>query len=482
MLRKILLFFLLLFCLLAGIVLFNTFTFKSMQETLAPAPAIAVPDSAVAHFRQAIRFKTISYTDSTRFDSSQFMGFQRFLQKTYPLVHQQLNREVINSYSLLYIWQGKNPALKPVIFMGHQDVVPIEEETRKEWKTDPFSGELKDNYIWGRGTVDDKINVIALLEAAEKRLAQNFQPERTVYFVFGHDEEISGLKGALPIARLLESRGVKAEFVLDEGGIITRERIPGMQGKSVALVGTSEKGYLSVELSVNMAGGHSSMPEKETSIDVLSRALIKLREHPFKAQFSPSTLDFMQNVGPELPFMQKMAFANRWLFEPLIVSIYEKSGAGNATIRTTIAPTILQSGIKDNVIPAVAKATVNFRILPGTTSAAVLAYAEKTIADERIKITTVGLVSEPSAVSSSQTDDYKKIIRHIRQNLPGTLTSPFLMIGATDSRHFKNISENIFKFSPMIDPIGFHGINERLDVGSYERCIGFYYELLGDLR
>jgi carboxypeptidase PM20D1 len=482
MIRKILLSVLLIIVLLVSVILFNTFTFTSQQPTVTEVPALAISDTAVRHFQESIRFKTVSYTDSSLFDSSQFLGFHRFLQKSYPLVHSKLKRETVGQYTLVYEWAGKNLTLKPVILMAHQDVVPIEEETAKMWEVEPFSGVVKDGYVWGRGTVDDKINIIAILESAERLLAENYQPERTVYFVFGHDEEISGTKGAKMVAQLFKKRGIKAEFVLDEGGIITKEKVPGLTGKPVALVGTSEKGYLSVELSVEIPGGHSSMPEKETSIDVLTKAIVHLREKPFPAQFSPSTQDFMKTVGPEMPFMQRMAFANQWLFKPLVIGIYEKTGAGNAIIRTTIAPTIIHSGMKDNVVPTVAKAVVNFRILPGTTSENVIKHAKKAIHDERVKIIPLGMVNEASGGTKTDSEGYKKLIKHIRQNVKGAITTPFLMIGATDSRHFSEISETVLKFSPMIDPIGFHGINERLDVKSYKRCINFYYQLIRDLK
>jgi carboxypeptidase PM20D1 len=481
MLKHILIYLLLGLLGLIGVLLFNTFRFTSLQEEVPQIPALAIPDSTVSHFQQAIRFKTISYADSTRFDSSQFRGLHRLLEQTYPLVHQHLKKEVIGGYSLLYTWVGLNSQLPPAILMAHQDVVPIEEETRNLWEVDPFGGVIKDGFIWGRGTVDDKINLISQLEALERLLSESFKPQRTLYLAFGHDEEVSGMKGAAQIAALLKSRGVKAAFVLDEGGIITLDKVPGLKGKPVALIGTSEKGYLSLELSVSLPGGHSSMPEKETAIDLLTRAIVKLRENPFPADFSPSTQEFMRNVGPEQPFFLKLIFANQWLFKPIVIGIYESSAPGNAIVRTTIAPTILHSGIKDNVVPTLARATVNFRILPGTTSQEVINRVKEVIDDERIKVEVTGLLSEPSGKQvSADNESYKKLIRHIRQNVKGTITTPFLMIGATDSRYFQDLTEATFKFSPMVDPIGFHGLNERIDIDSYKRCIGFYYQLVKD--
>ena len=205
---------------MVAVVLVNTFRMESKQLQVNSLPAPEVNPTALQHFQKALAFKTISFGDSSLFDSIQFIGFRNFLETTYPNFHRKLTREIIANYSLLYKWEGKNPELKPVILMAHQDVVPIEGATKDMWTVDPFGGEVKEGFIWGRGTTDDKINLISMVEAAEKLLSENFQPERTIYFSFGHDEEIGG-KGAIAAAALLKSRNIEAEFILDEGGIIT---------------------------------------------------------------------------------------------------------------------------------------------------------------------------------------------------------------------------------------------------------------------
>jgi len=270
-------------------------------------------------------------------------------------------------------------------------------------------------------------------------------------------------------------------MVLDEGGIITKEKIPGIT-KPVALLGTSEKGYLSLDLTVEKPGGHSSMPEQETAIDILTKAIVKLREKPFDPNFSESMEGFIESLGPEMPFVEKMAFANPWLFKRVIVGTYEKSGPGNAMIRTTAVPTIINAGIKDNVVPTVAKATVNFRLLPGDSSDEVIARVKEIIDDERIVISKQATIAEASAVTPIKSFGYQKIETAIKKSYPQMLTSPFLVIGATDSRHFKDISTNIIKFSPMIDPIGFHGIDERVSLESYQTALWFYEQLMRDLK
>lgn len=480
MIKKLFLFLLIVLLALVGVVLFNTFTFKSNQQPLAAVSAPEVTELSLQHFQQALSYKTISYGDPSLFDSIQFTGFREFLKSTYPKTHETLSREIVEGYSLLYKWEGKNPDLKPVVLMAHQDVVPIEEATKSMWTVDPFGGVIKDNFIWGRGTTDDKINVIAILETVEKLVSENFQPERTVYLIFGHDEEIGG-KGAIAIARLLKERNIAAEFILDEGGIITAEKIPGIT-KPVALLGTSEKGYMSLKLTVTAQGGHSSMPEKETSIDILSKALYNLRSNPFEADFTEPMRGLMESLGPEMPFVQRMAFANPWLFKKLILGTYSESNTGDAMIRTTIVPTIIEGGIKDNVVPTVATAVVNFRLLPGHSSEQAIEGVKNKINDERLNITPLSTLSEASPVTPVKGFGYQKIASTIQKSYPQLITSPFLVIGATDSRHFTEVSSNIIKFSPAIDPIGFHGIDERVSLESYKTALWFYEQLLRDLN
>ena len=478
--KKIFLFLLAGLVLLVSVVLVNTFRMESRQLRVDVVPAPEINPQSLQHFQLAVGYKTISYGDPLLFDSSQFIGFRKFLETTYPHFHSKLTREIVAGYSLLFKWEGRNPQLKPVILMAHQDVVPIEEATKTMWTADPFAGAVREGFIWGRGTVDDKINLISMVEAAEKLLAENFQPERTIYFSFGHDEEIGG-KGAVAIAALLKSRNIEAEFVLDEGGIVTLNKMPGIT-KPLALLGTSEKGYLSVELTVEEAGGHSSMPAEETSIDILSKALVNLRSKPFPSELKGSTLEGTEYLGPDMPFVQKMVFANQWLFKGIIISTYEKSPQSAAMVRTTMVPTIIDAGIKDNVVPTVAKATVNLRLLPGDLSEVIIEEIKRKIGDERVKVQRLNINAEATPVTSAASSGYKIIDAAIKKSLSQTISAPFLMIGATDSRYFYGVSENIIKFSPMIDPIGFHGIDERVSLESYKTALWFYENLIRDLK
>ncbi|MFZ1805606.1 MAG: M20 family peptidase [Cyclobacteriaceae bacterium] len=478
--KKFFLLLLALLIVLVGVLLFNTLQFKSKQLDIAGEASPQISASAIENFKSAIRIKTISYGDSIPLDTAEFYAFHRFLESTYPLVHQKLELEKVKDYSLLYKWEGKSTSANPIVLMAHMDVVPVEPGTESLWSVDAFGGIVKSDTIWGRGTADDKMSLISIMEAIEKLLSENFVPERTIYLAFGHDEEIGG-EGAIAIAALLESRNIKAELVLDEGGIITVDKIPGIT-QPVALVGTSEKGYMSLELSVELSGGHSSMPATETAIDILTNAIVRLRANPFEADFSQSTKDFIQYIGPEQPFLQKMVFANQWLFKNTIVGIYEQSPGGNAMVRTTIAPTVIKAGVKDNVIPTLANAIINFRLLPGDTQQSVKDRVISVIDDPRVTVSKLSFGNDPSAVTPVDGFGFKLVEAAARKTFDKVIVAPFLMVGATDSRHFGKVSDQIIKFSPMNDPIGFHGINERISIRGYQDGIWFYQQLIKSIK
>lgn len=476
--KKIILFILAILLVLIGVVAFKTITAPNLQTNIKANPAPALDSNSLNHFQQAITYQTISFGDVAKWDSLPFIHFRKFLETTYPLVHQKLAREIINKYTLVYKWQGKNTALNPFILMAHQDVVPIEESTKKQWRCEPFAGTVKDGFIWGRGTTDDKINLISILESAEKLLHQNFQPERTVYFVFGHDEEIGGKQGAVKVAALFKQRNIKADLVIDEGGILTKEKVPGLR-KTIALIGTAEKGYLSLKISVNKPGGHSSQPDQETAIDILLKAIVRLRENPFEARFVDATQDFMRYTGPSMHFPNNMAFANTWLFKSLIVKNYEKSGTGNAMIRTTAVPTIVDAGIKDNLVPTLATAIVNFRLLPGDSAAFIVRSVNKIINDQRVAVEQYdNNISEASPTTPTTSLAFQRVDSIVKRSYKDVISAPFLLIGATDSRHFTEVSDNIVKFSPMLDPIGFHGIDERVSLESFQHSLWFFEQFL----
>lgn len=463
-----------------GYILFNTFTSSSEQLQVEAIRKIDIPDAAIDRFSQALRIKTISHENAADFDSVAFEQFNRFLIDSYPLVDSLLDKKTFNHYSHLFTWQGSDKSLKPAVLMGHIDVVPI--ASPDQWTHDPFAGSIKDGIIWGRGTIDDKFSVIGILESIEMMLAEGFQPKRTIYLAFGHDEEVGGELGAVQMAKHLVAQGVEAEFVLDEGYAITQKLVPGVDA-DLAFIGISEKGSTTIELTVELAGGHSSQPAPETTIDILASGVAALKEHPMPATISEPMHGFMDQVGPELGFVNKMAFANRSIFKPIIISTYESaSGAGNALVRTTTAPTIFEAGIKENVIPYHARAVVNFRIIPGQTADDVMQHVIETIDDERVKAKFYGFNTNPSPVSPMDSEGYAMINRTIRQTFNEALTAPNLVIAATDSRHFTGVSKNIYRFVPYhindSNIQSFHGIDERIPVEDYKDAIRFYRQLI----
>ncbi|GAB3165604.1 M20 family peptidase [Telluribacter humicola] len=466
-----------------SILLWNTFTFESRQLTDVPsAPPVAVSDSVISHLSRAVRFRTVSYQDASLTDSTQFQAFLSFLTTTYPNVHAKLSLERINNFGLLYQWKGSDATLKPMLLMGHYDVVPVIQGTERMWKKPPFAGVVEDGFIYGRGTLDDKSTVIGILEAVEYLASTGYKPTRTVYLAFGHDEEISGRQGGKAIATTLEKRGVQLEMVLDEGGTIKTDGVAGLKS-SVALVGIAEKGYTSLEITARGEGGHSSMPPHKTSISILASALNKLQQTPFESSLKGTVGEMLKYLGPEMPFGQKLAIANRWLLEPVLINIFSATNAGAASIQTTIAPTILKAGIKDNVLPIDATAIINFRILPGDSVKGVLEHVRNAIDNPDVSVRTLGeFDTEPSPVSSPDAEAFQLLNRTIRSCYPDVVVTPYLVVGATDARYFRKVSNNIYRFTPYQlnddDLNRVHGTNERIEATTFKEMIRFYATLI----
>ncbi|MFI5130347.1 MAG: M20/M25/M40 family metallo-hydrolase [Chitinophagales bacterium] len=276
---------------LIGIILVNTFRAKAWPIHPSDSVPQPLPDSAVWHMSQAIQIPTISISDSSAVDTVAFRSFNSFIERAYPLVHQHLPKIFINEFSLVFEWKGKNPSLPPIILMSHYDVVPVEPSVLDKWTAPPFSGAVTDTCIWGRGAVDDKYGVISILEGTEAMLRKGFAPQRTIFICFGHDEEVSG-QGAKATVDYLDQKKIKAEMVLDEGGQLSESRVPDVK-RPIAVIGVAEKGYASFELTVEKEGGHSSMPPKETAIDILNTALHNLRKKTPPSQLTPQLKEFL---------------------------------------------------------------------------------------------------------------------------------------------------------------------------------------------
>jgi carboxypeptidase PM20D1 len=457
---------------LIAVVLFNTFITKPWP-VVASATLTPLPDSAVQHLSEAVQIPTVSLNDTAPLDTVDLQKFGAFVQTAYPLVNTRLEKTMINKYAFVFKWAGQDTALPPIILMGHYDVVPVEAAVLNKWQAPPFSGLVTDSCVWGRGSVDDKASVISVLEATEGLLRKGFVPKRTIYLCFGYDEETNG-NGANAIVEYLRQKKVHAELVLDEGGEITEEE-GSIVNRPIAVVGVAEKGYSSYELSVEKEGGHSSKPAKETAIDILVTALYKLRSKTPPAKLTPPVSEFIHRVGSSsTSFAFRMASANMWLFSGIVEGALGAKPEGSAMMHTTIVPTIIQTGVKDNVIPSTATAIVNSRILTGETVASVQEYIKNAIQDDRIKIKRISRFGgDPSMATGVESPAYKRIESAIYKTVPNVIPTPYLMIGATDSRAYRSISDGVLNFLPMTDGKGYHGINERLPILDLQRGINF---------
>jgi carboxypeptidase PM20D1 len=471
-----------LFGILTTVILIRAAGFNSRQIHSEPLQAIGVDRAAlVKRLAEAIRFKTLSLQEPAHSHSDEFLRFHAFIDRSFPRLRQSLNKETIGSYSLLYTWLGKDKGLKPLLLMAHMDVVPVEAATESSWHQPPFSGRVAEGFIWGRGAMDDKASVMGLLEAVEHLLESGFEPQRTVYLAFGHDEEIGGNDGAAKIAGLLQSRGVDLEYVLDEGLNIFNGIVPGISAP-VALIGVAEKGYLTLQLTAESPGGHSSAPPEHTAITVISRALQRLEGRPFPTRLSEPTRKMFEFLGPEMSWTKRLALANLWLFDPLLRKQLTRSPLTNALVRTTMTPTIFHAGVKENVLPTKASAVINLRLAPGETVAGAIAHVRAAIEYPNVSVNPLSAQMEPSSVSDIQSTSFAWVHRTIRQTAPQALVAPALLVAATDSRHYQALTKNIFRFLPITlgpdDTKRYHGIDERIAIDDYERCVSFYAQLI----
>ncbi len=359
--------------------------------------------------------------------------------------------------------------------------MPIAPGTEKDWRHPPFDGVIADGFVWGRGSWDDKGNLYAMLEAAEALAAQGFKPKRTVYFAFGHDEEVAGTRGATAIAALLAQRKVRLDYILDEGLLITDGILQGLD-KPAALIGVAEKGYATLVLTAQAVPGHSSMPPRETAIGMMSAALARLEDHRLPTRIRGAMSEMFDTLAPEMGGFNRVVLSNLWLFRPLLLKQLEKTGPTEASVRTTTALTIFNAGEKDNVLPGNATATVNFRLLPGDTQASVTDHVRSTIANPKINIAPFPGNTEPPRVTATSSDAYRALNRTIRETFPDVVVAPGLMVAATDSRHYADVADSIFRFSPVRataeDLKRFHGTDERLSIDNYGDMIRFYRRLI----
>ena len=443
-------------------------------------------EKALLHLSQAISIPTVSNLDESLTDWSQFEKFHDFLEEAYPLVHKNLTREKVHKASLLYRWKGMNSSLKPFAMLGHIDVVPVSEETKDEWKFPPFSGMHDEKYIYGRGANDMKNCVVALMEAVESLLKEGFQPERDVYLCFGHNEEVlcGEGSGAGAIAELLKSRGVQLEFVYDEGGAIMDDNLFGLKNPA-AMVGLAEKGYADLKLSISNNGGHSAEPSDRTALGDLSRLICEIEKHQMPCRLISTVKGTLKELGRNSEGVLSVALKALSITKPLVMKILKTYRMTHAMMHTTIVPTICRAGTAVNVLPQKVEAMLNIRLLPGDSVEDVEKHIKKLakrvgVLDElTLEFTTV---SPAPAETSVKSETYKIIEKTMKEIDPEIVTIPYLVTGATDSREYKEVADEIYRIYPFkitsdeLDSM--HGIDERLRISSFMSGIEYFIKFI----
>ena len=468
---------------LVGVVIGRTLAVKPAPRDAAIAFAQVPPVDAnrtAQRLSQAIRFNTVSHQEASEDDLGAWTAQRDFLQATYPAFHAAARREIVGAApgGLMWTWGGSDPSLPPIVLMAHQDVVPVEAGTEAAWSHPPFAGQIDQGAVWGRGSIDDKGSLIALMEALDSLAATGFKPKRTVIVVSGDHEEKGG-EGAKAIAALLASRGVHAQFVLDEGmNVITDNPVT---GKPAALIGIAEKGYATLRITAHGAGGHSSMPPKETAVATLAKAVVAITDNQFPLKLQGPGMQMLDALAPETPFATRMAIANRWLFGGVLKKKFGDSPTSAALLHTTTAPTMLQGSPKDNVLPQAAIARINFRIAPGQTTADVLAHCRAVTKGLPVDLAWEPPAENPTAVASTTSDAWK-LISGLAAEMSGAPAAPTLMVAATDSRAMGPIASDIYKFeyvqSPMADTRMIHGTNEHMTVDQLGKLSTYFGRLV----
>lgn len=434
-------------------------------------------DLIAKHLSEAVQIPTVSMVGEFEGQDKPFHDYHAWLEKTYPLIHKTAEKTVINNYSLVYRFKGKNPTLAPGAFLAHQDVVPAPKEG---WDYEPFGGTIDGGFIWGRGTQDMKGTMISILEATEKLLSEGWQPERDVYFCFGHDEEAWTEEGAAHICAWFKQQNVKFEYIIDEGGTIIDGNMIGVD-KLFGLIATCEKGNLNMTLTVEKSGGHASNPSKPSAAALLGKALIKLDKHPMPSKWTPATKQTFKLLAPHMKFPIRMVLVNRDILSPLLKFVFKKIPLTNSLISTTFAQTMLHGSDAENVIPPKVTANINTRIITGVSSDEVIAYTQKLLGKD-VKVERHGKGTEATAVSPIDVKPWHDLNVAIKQIFPTMVTAPYMFIANSDSRYYGDVCDNIYRFTPFLmtldDQKRIHAINERVSIDAMEKATQFFAQCL----
>ncbi len=484
------------------ILLFRYFSVKRLyarpESPGSHSPDIPEPDldGLVDRFRRMIQIPTVSWTDHSKRDPALFSQFQEELVRLYPRVHQAMAREVHGDFGLIYHWRGKKGKedasnKKPVLFLAHYDVVPAEEKGNETWEESPFSGTIKEGILWGRGTLDIKCQLAFLMETAELFLAKGWQPDRDIYFAFGGDEEIAGREGAMNMAALFKERGLEFEFVMDEGGVIAKNQLAFLKGRPAALVGLSEKGFVTFKIKATGDSGHSSMPDKKgTVIGSLARGITRLEKRTFPSRLDPLLSNMLERFVPYVSTGLGIVFSNLWLTRPLIQHIFSKNKVTDSLIRTTQAVTVFNSGEQENILPGEAVCLVNHRILPGDTIEMILRRHRQTLGDDGLTLKDAGNWPSNDPIIAGGTggsggSGFQLIRKVLAVTHPDVITVPYLVNGSTDSKYYRDLTGQILRFCPLVltpeDVATIHGVNEKVSLKNLDKGLQFFIQLFHQL-
>lgn len=465
--------------------------YRTMAFTAPPPPAdVTIPDASTytidvpavaAHLSQAVRFRTVSLVAPDE-DRKPFTDLQAWMISTYPAFNAVAHRETVSDLTVVYTWEGTDPAQPPLLLLAHQDVVPVPDDTREAWTVDPFGGVIQNDAVWGRGSIDDKGSLVLLLEAAEYLAKQGKRPVRTIIFAFGHDEEIGGADGAVQVAALLQQRGIRAWFALDEGMAAITEHP--LTGGPASMIGISERGFGTMRVHAVGQPGHSSMPPPETAVSLVSEAVVRIHDMPIEQRLEGGpAIDMMRALAPEISLTNRMAVANEWLFGPLLRQRMAQDRTARALLGTTVAPTMINGGVRANVLPAEATAMINYRFHPRDTAAEILTRAQAEVADmEGVDVSWAEPPRDATTTSSTTSTSYALLAALSRSVLPDAPVAPGLVLAGTDSRHYSDVAENVYRFQPMLfaadDLAGIHGTNEHISFANIDRTVRFYIGLM----